>query len=141
MELKMWVLKVVKDEVVLDILSPVMKVFRGFLALCCGTPLLLGCTRAFAKGLVKDAEGDVVSIVVHPLEKDEVDRAVAENSRQIYLKYVPLGFWVRMDKYSSGPANGIFEENEREQIAGDTRSLVFVEPPPRRSLEEVIGTH
>ena len=42
------------------------------------------------KGLVKDAEGEVVHIAVNPLDRDEVDAARAAGQEQIYLRHLHL---------------------------------------------------
>ena len=60
------------------------------------------------KGLVKDAEGVVVHITVHPDDEDMVRRGIkdAEEGRevQLYLSQVPFGIWLQMDKYDETPA-------------------------------------
>ena len=79
------------------------------------------------KGLVKDAEGEVVHVEVNPLDVDEVSRAQAE-CRDAYLRHVPHGIWLRMAKYDGAP----FVQRLRQHAGGisgeDAASLVFVEP-------------
>ena len=63
--------------------------------------MLLNFRKALdlAKGLVKDSEGDVVHIVVNPLDQAMVDEAERNGADTIYLRHLPLGFWVKMEKY------------------------------------------
>ena len=79
-------------------------------------------------GLVKDAEGEIVEIVVKPLEQDLVDDARASGSRLIYLRHLPLGFWVLMSKYRSAPFVSHLQDFDDGLIDSNTRSLVFIEP-------------
>ena len=84
--------------------------------------------KEHAQGLVKDAEGDVASIVVNPLEADAVAAAIEEGHREIYLRYVPLGIWARMCKYTGSPFSDDLMQHSPDLATGATRSLVFVEP-------------
>ena len=80
-----------------------------------------------AKGLVKDSEGDVVHIVVNPLDQDMVDEAERNGADKIYLRHLPLGFWVKMDKYESAPFGSLMEQQDPSLERVRTKSLVFVE--------------
>jgi hypothetical protein len=84
--------------------------------------------KEHAQGLVKDAEGDVVSVVVHPLEADAVAAAIEEGRREIYLRYVPLGVWIRMCKYTGAPFVDDLTQHSPDLATSATRHLVFVEP-------------
>ena len=79
-------------------------------------------------GLVKDAEGQIVHIVVDPRDRGDVDHAERDREKRIYLKHLPLGFWVRMEKYASAPFVDDLERHD-ESLTGDlTGPLVFIEP-------------
>ena len=72
------------------------------------------------KGLVKDAEGVLVHIAFHPADQESAAVAMATGAERTYLKHLPLGFWLRMDK---------FDHNPCAQILGSaSQGLVFVEP-------------
>ena len=78
------------------------------------------------KGLVKDAEGVLVHIVFHPSDQESAAEAMASGAERIYLKHLPLGFWLRMDK---------FDHNPCAQILGSASTgLVFVEPRTSQSF-------
>ena len=79
------------------------------------------------RGLVKDAEGEVVHVAVNPRDEAEVDGAKAEK-RPAYLRYLPLGVWVRMDKYKGGPFGDKLAERDGTIDASDAARLVFIEP-------------
>jgi hypothetical protein len=51
------------------------------------------------KGLVKDAEGEIVHVVINPADQALVDAAVAAGKPFVYIKYLPLGIWARMRKF------------------------------------------
>ena len=79
-------------------------------------------------GLVKDAEGQIVHIVEDPRDRGDVDNAERDGEKRIYLKHLPLGFWVRMEKYASAPFVDDLERHD-ESLTGDlTGPLVFIEP-------------
>ena len=67
------------------------------------------------KGLVKDAEGEIVHVVINPADQALVDAAMAAGKPFVYLKYLPLGIWARMKKFDqacfgdalSDPSDGI----------------------------------
>ena len=75
------------------------------------------------------AEGIVTRIVVHPNDEDMAARAFLETSldARVYLTQVPLGIWLRVEKYDEAP--------DVENIASctnlassDVQSLLFLEP-------------
>ena len=78
-------------------------------------------------GLVKDAEGQIVDIVVNPLDQEAVDTAFANGLSQIYLRHLPFGFWVRIEKYTAAPFKTILEEHDDSLTAASTESLVSIE--------------
>eukprot|EP00959_Pyramimonas_sp_CCMP1952_P193143 4038907-Pyramimonas_sp.AAC.1 len=41
-------------------------------------------------GLVKDAEGQIVHVVVGPRDRGDVDKADRDGEKRIYLKHLPL---------------------------------------------------
>ena len=81
-----------------------------------------------ARGLVKDAEGRIVDIVVNPLDQDAVDAALRAGHCQVYLRHLPLGFWVRMEKYNGAPFRSILEGHDDTLTPDLTGPLVFIEP-------------
>ena len=80
-----------------------------------------------ANGLVKDAEGQIVDIVVNPLDQSAVDEAFANGASQIYLRHMPLGFWVRMETYTAAPFVDILEDHDGSLTSDVTKGLVFIE--------------
>ena len=81
-----------------------------------------------SNGLVKDSEGDVVEIVVNPLDAEKVTKAFEERSETpVYLEYLPLGFWVKMEKYVNAPFGSILGGHDSSLTRRLTKSLVFVE--------------
>jgi hypothetical protein len=75
-----------------------------------------------AEGLVKDAEGQIVEVVVNPL-----DQGYTEDDKQVYLRHLPLGFWVKMDKFKGSPCKAILEDHDDTLTSDVTESLVFIE--------------
>ena len=80
------------------------------------------------KGLVKDAEGEVVHIAVNPLDQAEVDAARAAGQEQIYLRHLPLGFWIKMKKYKAAPICKQLAREDASLVPTLTESLLFLEP-------------
>jgi hypothetical protein len=82
------------------------------------------------KGLVQEAEGVVVHVAVNPKDQARVDDAFADvaGQRGVYLEHVPLGVWVRMDKYTGSPFKKELQEVDGDLTPSLTDSLVFVEP-------------
>ena len=80
-----------------------------------------------AHGLVKDAEGQIVDIVVNPQDQEAVAKAFTNGLSQIYLRHLPFGFWVRIEKYTAAPFKTILEEHDDSLTAASTESLVFIE--------------
>ena len=85
-----------------------------------------------AHGLVKDAEGIVVRVEVDPRDQESVDAAAAAGAgkaREVYLRHLPLGIWLRMDKLTNSPCVEVFEE-ERPGVfdSTDTDSLYLLLP-------------
>ena len=104
---------------------------HGMLLLHLGMKVRLTESICKEKGLVKDAEGVVVHITVHPDDEDLVRRGVkdAEDGHEVrlYLRQMPLGIWLRMDKYDETPATAQLAENTNLNHA-EVQSLLFVEP-------------
>merc|ERR1712078_927348 len=82
------------------------------------------------KTLVKDAEGEIVRIEPHEEDSSTYENAFLENgsTRPIYLKKLPKGIWVRMDKYDGAPFAKHLEEHDSNLKSEDTKNLVFIEP-------------
>ena len=100
---------------------------HGMLPVHAGMRLRLLAALDRANGLVKDAEGEVVEIVVNPLDQDMVDEALREGTQKIYLRHLPLCFWVKMEKYEGAPSSSVLEEHDASLARPLTKSLVFVE--------------
>ena len=85
------------------------------------------------KGVLKDVEGVVVHITVHPDDEDMVRRGIkdAEEGREVrlYLSQVPFGIWLQMDKYDETPAAEQLAQNTNLEHA-EVQSLLFVTPTP-----------
>ena len=104
---------------------------HGMLLLHLGMKVRLTESLCKEKGLVKDAEGIVKRIVVHPDDEEMAARAFKEvssgNDTRVYLTQVPLGIWLRMDKYDEAPdAEHIAESTNL--ASADVQSLLFLEP-------------
>ena len=80
-----------------------------------------------AKGLVKDAEGDVVHVEINPADKEEVDCARNED-RPAYLRFLPSGIWVSMAKYKGAAFVDRLRRSASCIAEDDAAPLVFVEP-------------
>ena len=85
---------------------------HGMLGVHLGMQIRLLEALDLGDGLVKDAEGQIVEIVVNPLDQDVVDSALADGAQQVYLKHLPLGFWVKMDKYTGSCCTELLEEHD-----------------------------
>ena len=100
---------------------------HGLLAVHLGMMIRLLEALDLANGLVKDAEGQIVDIVVNPLDQEAVDEAFANGASQIYLRHMPLGFWVRMETYTAAPFVDILEDHDGSLTSDVTKGLVFIE--------------
>ena len=100
---------------------------HGMLPLHLGMRIRLLEHLDLKRKLVKDAEGEVVHVAINPRDQDEVDRAKAEN-RPAYLRFLPFGVWVRMDKYRAAPFRDRLAEHAEGVGLSDAAQLVFIEP-------------
>ena len=100
---------------------------HGMLPLHLGMRIRLLEHLDVARGLVKDAEGDVVHIAIHPADEEEVREAQAAG-RPAYLRHLPYGVWVRMEKYASALFHDKLAEHDATFVAEETTHLVFIEP-------------
>ena len=71
---------------------------HGMLPLHIGMKVRLLAALDLSNGLVKDAEGEVVSVVPNPLDQELIDSAMSSGEDTIYLRHLPLSVWVRMAK-------------------------------------------
>ena len=85
---------------------------RGMFGVHLGLQIRLLQALDLGNGLVKDAEGQIVDIVVNALDQDVVDSALADGAQQMYLKHLPLGFWVKMDKYTGSSCTELLEAHD-----------------------------
>ena len=72
---------------------------HGLLAVHLGMRVRLLVPLDKRRGLVQEAEGDVVQVAVNPKDQARVDEAFAQDNPTdpLYLEHVPLGLWVRFD--------------------------------------------
>ena len=101
---------------------------HGMLAVHLGMRVRLLDALDRNKALVKDAEGEVVRIEVNPMDQEAVDEAMANGGGTVYLRHVPFGIWLRMDKYSDAPFCKRLQRLDGSLDPADTQRLVFVEP-------------
>ena len=82
------------------------------------------------RGLVLEAEGVVIHVVVNPADQPRVDAAFAQDSPKdpLYLEHVPVGLWVRFDKYTGAPFHRELLQADESLTENVMQSLVFVEP-------------
>ena len=100
---------------------------HGMLPLHVGMRIRLLEHLDLEKGLVKDAEGDIVHVAINPADEQEV-LAARRDGRPAYLRYLPFGVWVRMDKYTSAPFCEVLEGVADTLDKQATQSLVFIAP-------------
>jgi hypothetical protein len=100
---------------------------HGLLPLHLGMRVRLLEALDLGHGLVKDAEGDVVHIVPNELDEDMVEEAFARSEPMVYLRHLPKGIWVRMEKYTSAPFSKKLRRQDNTLIPAETQKLVFVE--------------
>ena len=101
---------------------------HGILPIYLGMKIRILPPHVLANGLVKDAEGEVVNIVINPLDQEEVDGDIASEADTIYLRHLPLGVWVRMAKYTKAPFCKALRQMDDSLLSIDTQSLVWMEP-------------
>ena len=71
--------------------------------------------------------GKIVHIVVDPRDRGD-EKAERDGEKRIYLKRLPLGFWVRMEKYAGAPFVDDLKRHD-DSLTGDLAGpLVFIEP-------------
>ena len=97
---------------------------HGMLAAHLGMRVRLLEALDVSRGLVKDAEGEIAHIVCHPCDQECMDAALADGAGTIYLKHLPLGIWVRMDKYEHCPSVDLLSSDQNPSM----KQLVFIEP-------------
>ena len=78
-------------------------------------------------GLVKDAEGEVVHVVPNELDENMVDEAFTRGEPMVYLRHLPKGIWVRMEKYTNAPFTKKLLRHDSTLTQSETERLVFVE--------------
>ena len=102
---------------------------HGLLLLHLGMRVRLTESICKDKGLVKDAEATVVRIVIHPTDEEIAAQAFkqAPQDARVYLSHVPLGIWLRMEKYDEAP-NAKHLATVTNLANSDIESLVFLEP-------------
>ena len=102
---------------------------HGMLLLHLGMRVRLTESICKEKGLVKDAEGIVLRVVVHAGDEETAASAFKETSlnARVYLTKVPLGIWLRMDKYDEAPDVSNLASSTN-LASSDVGSLVFLEP-------------
>lgn len=101
---------------------------HGMLAAHLGMRVRLLEALDITGGLVKDAEGEIVHIVYDPADEAMVREAMDSFAETIYLRHLPLGIWVRMDKYDRSPLTQLLEDGSAGQFRQALKQLVFIEP-------------
>jgi hypothetical protein len=101
---------------------------HGMLPIHLGMKIRILHPHVLGNGLVKDAEGEVVNIVLDPLDQEEVDADIASEADTIYLRHLPLGVWVRMREYTRAPFCKALRQLDDSLLPSDTQSLVWMEP-------------
>ena len=103
---------------------------HGILAAHLGMRVRLLVPLDKRRGLVQEAEGDVVHVAMNPKDQARVDEAFAQDNPTdpLYLEHVPLGLWVRFDKYVGAPFQRELRQADSTLTEPLTQSLVFVEP-------------
>jgi len=104
---------------------------HGIFAAHIGMQVRLTDALCKEKGLVKDAEGVLVRIEFDPRDEELANsafqRGAADDGAPVYLRYMPLGLWLRMAKYDEAP----FAEQLASQTsmqADAAQSLLFLSP-------------
>jgi hypothetical protein len=80
------------------------------------------------KGLVKDAQGEIVHVVINPADQALVGAAVAAGKQFVYPKYLPLGIWARMKKFKQAPFSDALNDPSDGRPTSLRESLVFIQP-------------
>ena len=103
---------------------------HGMLPVHLGMRVRLTDTLDKTKGLVKDAEGVIVHVALHPADQARVDAAAAagDDREPVYLEHIPLGVWLKMDKYKGAPFADALHKADPDLSSAVTASLVFLEP-------------
>jgi len=104
---------------------------HGFFPAHLGMVVRLTETVCKEKGLVKDAEGTIVRIEFDPRDEDLFKAAFllegAGDGEPVYPRYMPLGMWLRMEKYEEAPfAERLSSQTNIEVDAA--QSLLFLSP-------------
>ena len=81
------------------------------------------------KGLVKNAEGVVVRVEVDPQDEERMLEAFAnpEANPVVYLTRVPLGIWLKMEKYDDAPFVDLIA-GSTQMASAAAEPLVFLAP-------------
>ena len=69
----------------------------------------------------------MVPFVVNVLDDTLEGDAIANSAPTIYLRHMPKGIWVRMDKYVDAPFSKVLQRSDATLALADTKGLVFVE--------------
>jgi hypothetical protein len=100
---------------------------HGMLPIHLGMKIRILKPHVLGNGLGKDTEGEVVNIVINPLDQEEVDADIASEADTIYLRHLPLGVWIRMAKYTRAPFCKALRQLDDSLLPCDTQSLVWME--------------
>ena len=85
-----------------------------------------------AHGVVKNAEGVVVRVEIDPRDQEAVDAVAAAgdaSTQEIYLRHLPLGIWLQLDKYTNAPFAKAITEDEPEACATLRAASLYFLPP------------
>jgi len=102
---------------------------HGMLPVHIGMRVRLTETLCKDTGLVKNAEGVVVRIEVDPQDEERMLEAFADPAANpsVYLTRVPLGIWLKMDKYDESPFVDLMT-SAAHMASADVEPLVFLGP-------------
>ena len=96
------------------------------------------CACASWRDLAKDAEGAVVHVTHNPADEELVAAVRADRTASpcVYLKHVPLGLWLLMNKYKAASFTEQLEEACPSLTPEHTRRLAFLEPNQGKTFKE-----
>ena len=100
---------------------------RGICTVCWASTWACGCgfwscweLLDKTRGVVKDAEGVVVRVEIDPRDQEAVDAATAAadaHEQGVYLRHMPLGIWLQLDKYTNSPCAKVLEEEQPDAVS------------------------
>ena len=114
---------------------------HGMLEVHIGMRIRLLKALAVDQSLVKDSEGVIVRVVPNPLDDVALTTAIESSERKIYLRHLPLGIWVRMDKFAGAAFTQDLQDADGGVDKHLTQSLVFIEPETTNEMFDFQSHH